>query len=94
MVETIKSYSYNTDRFMQNAAYTRLKSLQIGYTIPSDVTRKFHVDKLRLYFTGENLFTITDLMFFDPETNTTGLTGSAQSYPLSRILSTGINVSF
>lgn len=89
-----KNYSYNTDRFMQNAAYTRLKSLQIGYTIPSDVTRKFHVDKLRLYFTGENLFTITDLMFFDPETNTTGLTGSAQSYPLSRILSTGINVSF
>ncbi|WP_299782395.1 TonB-dependent receptor [uncultured Formosa sp.] len=89
-----KNYSYNTDRFLQNAAYTRLKSVQIGFTIPRDVTRKFHVDKLRLYFTGENLFTITDLMFFDPETNTTGLTGSAQSYPLSRILSTGINVSF
>ncbi len=89
-----KNYSYNTDRFLQNAAYARLKSLQIGFTIPSDVTNKFKVDKLRIYTTGENLFTFTDLMFFDPEVNTTGLTGSAQSYPLSRILSLGLNVTF
>jgi TonB-linked SusC/RagA family outer membrane protein len=89
-----KNYREHTDRFLQNAAYARLKSLQIGYTIPSEVTRKFKVDKIRLFVTGENLFTITDLMFFDPETNTSGLTGSAQSYPLSRILSTGVNLSF
>ncbi|WP_317664168.1 TonB-dependent receptor [Maribacter sp. TH_r10] len=89
-----KNYSYNTDRLLQNAAYTRLKSLQIGFTLPNDVTSRFHVDKLRIYATGENLFTFTDLMFFDPETNTSGLTGSAQSYPLSRILSLGVNLSF
>ncbi len=89
-----KNYSYHTDRLLQNAAYTRLKSVQIGFTIPASITRKFKVDKFRLYLTGENLLTFTDLMFFDPETNTSGLTGSAQSYPLSRIISTGVNISF
>ncbi|MCB4797910.1 SusC/RagA family TonB-linked outer membrane protein [Neotamlana laminarinivorans] len=89
-----KNYNVHTDRLLQNAAYTRLKSVQLGYTIPREVTRKFKVDKIRLYATGENLLTFTDLMFFDPEVNTTGLTGSAQSYPLSRILSTGVNISF
>jgi TonB-linked SusC/RagA family outer membrane protein len=89
-----KNYSYNTDRYLQNAAYTRLKSVQIGYTIPRNITRRIKLDNVRIYATGENLLTFTDLMFFDPETNTSGLTGSAQSYPLSRIISTGINVSF
>ncbi|WP_372650317.1 TonB-dependent receptor [Draconibacterium sp.] len=89
-----KNYSYNTDHLLQDASYVRLKSLQVGYTLPSSLTRKIRLDKVRIYATGENLLTFTDLMFFDPETNTSGLTGSAQSYPLSRIISTGINVSF
>lgn len=89
-----KNYSYSTSHLLQDASYTRLKSVQIGYTIPASLTRKIKVDNVRLYVTGENLLTFTDLKFFDPETNTTGLTGSAQSYPLSRIISTGINVSF
>ena len=89
-----KNYSYNTEHLLQNAAYARLKSVQIGYTLPRNITRRIKLDKVRIYVTGENLLTFTDLMFFDPETNTSGLTGSAQSYPLSRILSTGINVSF
>lgn len=91
---TNKNYSYHTDRLLQNAAYTRLKSLQVGYTLPRSIVNRIKLDNVRVYVTGENLFTITDLMFFDPETNTSGLTGSAQSYPLSRIISTGINVSF
>jgi len=89
---TNKNYSKNSTHFLQSAAYLRLKNLQIGFSIPESVTNnKF---KIRIYASGENLLTWTDLMFYDPEAITSGLTGSAQSYPLSTIISTGINVSF
>lgn len=89
---TNKNYSQNTTHFLQSAAYVRLKNVQLGFSIPESVTKNKY--KIRLYATGENLLTWTDLMFYDPEAITTGLTGSAQSYPLSAIISTGINVSF
>uniref|UniRef100_UPI0040481660 SusC/RagA family TonB-linked outer membrane protein n=1 Tax=Mariniflexile sp. TaxID=1979402 RepID=UPI0040481660 len=92
---TNKNYIQNTSHFIQSGAYTRLKSLQIGYNLPKDVTTKLNINTIRMYVTGENLFTITDLMFFDPETVRGGndLLGSASSYPLSRIVSFGVNVS-
>lgn len=89
-----KNYAYAVDRYIQNGAYARLKSLQIGYTIPRSATEKFGINTIRLFATGENLITIDDLLFFDPEIVTAGTFGSAQSYPLSRIVSLGLNVSF
>lgn len=92
---TNKNYQQNTTHFLQNGAYARLKSLQIGFTIPSEVTSKYNISNFRIFITGENLFTITNLMFYDPESLLgAGLTGSAQTYPLSTIISTGINISF
>ncbi|ALJ04195.1 hypothetical protein APS56_03105 [Pseudalgibacter alginicilyticus] len=96
---TNKNYRLNTTHFIQSGAYTRLKSLQIGYTIPKNVTQSLNIDNIRMYLTGENLFTVTDLMFFDPEQvrdfpGNNDLIGSASSYPLSRIVSFGVNVSF
>ncbi|CAH8282389.1 TonB-linked SusC/RagA family outer membrane protein [Mariniflexile fucanivorans] len=96
---TNKNYRLNTTHFIQSGAYTRLKSLQIGYTIPKNVTKDLNIDNIRMYVTGENLFTVTDLMFFDPEQvrdfpGNNDLLGSASSYPLSRIVSFGVNVSF
>ncbi|MEP4948226.1 MAG: SusC/RagA family TonB-linked outer membrane protein, partial [Flavobacteriaceae bacterium] len=96
---TNKNYRLNTTHFIQSGAYARLKSLQIGYTIPNDVTNKFNISNIRLYVTGENLFTISNLIFFDPEqvrdfAGNNDLLGSASSYPLSRIVSFGANVSF
>ncbi|MEP5338185.1 MAG: TonB-dependent receptor [Algibacter sp.] len=94
---TNKNYRQNTTHFIQSGAYARLKSLQIGYTIPKDVTNRLNINNIRMYVTGENLFTATNLMFFDPEAiggDTGVLVGSARSYPLSRIVSFGVNVSF
>lgn len=96
---TNKNYRLNTSHFIQSGAYMRLKSLQIGYTIPKEVTSKFNVSNIRMYVTGENLFTATDLIFFDPEqvrdyAGNNDLLGSASSYPLSRIVSFGANISF
>lgn len=89
-----RNYRYAVDRYIQNGAYTRLKSLQIGYTIPDKLLDRINVNSFRVFFTGENLFTISELMFFDPEVVTSNVAGSAQSYPLSQIMSCGLNLSF
>lgn len=87
-------------RYLQNAAYIRMKNLQIGYTIPAHITKKIGISNLRVFFSGENLFTITGLPDgFDPETIGTGYnadngTKSGKSYPLSRTFSTGFSVNF
>lgn len=89
-----KNYGAIVDRYIQNGAYMRLKSMQVGFTIPKSATSKYGITNFRIYLTGENLFTRSDMMFFDPEIVTSSVAGSAQSYPLSKIFSTGINVSF
>lgn len=79
--------------YLQNAAYIRLKNLQIGYTLPAGVLQKLHIQKLRLVATGENLWTGTSMAkMFDPETVDGGSGGSV--YPLSRVLSLGLSVTF
>lgn len=88
-----RNYAYNVDRYIQNGAYTRLKSVQLGYTVPKEITEEINISNLRIYISGENLFTKSDMLFYDPETIPSGF-GSAQSYPLSMIISTGLNLSF
>ena len=80
-------------RFVQDASYLRLKNIQIGYTLPHKITRKVGINKLRIYFSGENLLTFTDLSpIFDPETIDKGWGGSV--YPISKTVSFGINLTF
>ncbi len=79
----------NSDRYMQNAAYGRLKNMTLGYTIPSSVLSKAGIGKLRVYITGENLITITPLNeAFDPETL------GNMTYPVNRKVAVGLNLSF
>ena len=78
-------------RYLQNAAYIRLKNVQLGYTLPSSLTNKFYVSKLRVFVSGENLWTGTGLFkTLDPETIDAGYGGSG--YPLSKTLSFGLSV--
>jgi TonB-linked SusC/RagA family outer membrane protein len=80
-------------RYLQDASYIRLKNLQIGYTLPQTLTRKAGVEKLRLFFSGENLWTATGMIeIFDPETIDGGWNGSV--YPLSKVFSFGLNLNF
>lgn len=79
-------------RYLQNAAYIRLKNLQIGYTIPKSITARWGIQNVRVFFSGENLWTGTSLASqFDPETISSY---NGNSYPLSKTLSCGINVTF
>lgn len=78
-------------RYLQNAAYARLKNVTLGYTLPDKWTDKIGVDRLRVFFSGDNLCEITGLYKHykvDPE----GLNG--QMYPLQRSYSFGLNVTF
>lgn len=76
-------------QFVQNAAYIRLKNLQIGYTLPKAWTTKVGLERVRVFFSGDNLWTGTSInKNFDPE----ALYQNGMTYPLSRTLSCGVNV--
>ena len=82
-------------KYLQNAAYIRLKNLQIGYTLPRKIVQKMGVQNLRFFASGENLLTITDLVkFFDPETIESGSFAHGYAYPLSRTYAFGLNITF
>lgn len=77
-------------RYLQNAAYIRLKNLQIGYTLPASFLTKAGINKIRIYVSGENLWTGTSLVKqFDPETIETM---KGNGYPLSMTLSGGLSL--
>ncbi len=77
-----------SDAFVHNAAYLRCKNIQLGYTIPQEITRKFFVENFKVYASIDNLFTITDFPGLDPEV------GATVGYPSVRQYSVGLNVSF
>ncbi|MEN0053528.1 MAG: TonB-dependent receptor [Mucilaginibacter sp.] len=77
--------------FLQDASYLRLKNLVLGYTIPAQVTKKIGINRLRVYFAGDNLFTITKFKGLDPERYGSG---DLVQYPQNKIYSFGVNVSF
>lgn len=81
-------------RYLQNGAYMRLKNLQIGYTFPKAWMEKAKIQNLRVFFSGDNLFTITKLAkMFDPEATSAGEGYSnGKTYPLSTTISFGLNV--
>ncbi len=87
-------------RFLENASYTRLKNLQIGYTFK---TNQWKVDRLRVYLAATNLFTLTKYSGFDPEmtvsANSSGEGDRANgidwgTYPACRTYTFGVNLTF
>ena len=77
-------------RYLLNAAYMRLKNLQIGYTLPKTLLSHIGLTNARFFVSMENLFTITSLPHqFDPETISSK---AANGYPLSKTFSFGVNV--
>ena len=81
-------------RYLMNAAYIRLKNVSIGYTLPTTLVNKWKLQNLRVYVTGENLWTGTSLTsLFDPETLTTDPAGMIK-YPLSAVYSFGLSITY
>lgn len=86
---------------IRNTSYIRLKTLELGYTLPSRITLKAHIKSLRVYFSGYNLLTFSPLKNIDPErpgTNGGVNTGSDSilfyNYPVNRTFNFGVNIKF
>lgn len=92
-------------RYMQSAAYLRLKNITVGYTLPAKFTSRLGINRFRIYASGENLMTWSGIKeFFDPEAVTDNVAkvnpsyssanGWGYAYPFQRRLSFGLDVQF
>lgn len=92
----IKSDPVFSDYWVEDGSFFRLQTLTVGYTI--QYFKKLGLNKVRVYATGENLFTITGYSGVDPEVNTSGLGSPGidrfNFYPRPRTFSFGLNVAF
>jgi TonB-linked SusC/RagA family outer membrane protein len=72
--------------WIMSSNYLRLKTLELGYTLPSKLTKKVKIDRARIFFNGYNLLTVSPMKIMDPE--------QAGQYPLNTTYSVGLNLSF
>jgi len=93
---------YST-RFLEDGSYTRLKNLQVGYTIPKDVVSKVRLSSVRIYFSATNLLTFTGYSGMDPEMTVSDNSRSEGdrangmdwgTYPSAKSYNVGLNVTF
>ncbi|WP_276482162.1 SusC/RagA family TonB-linked outer membrane protein [Paraflavitalea pollutisoli] len=87
--ETIQNNQWTSTWWMRNGAFVRLKSVELGYTLPGRLLKRFGLANARLYANGNNLFVISGFKLWDPEMGSNGL-----AYPLQRVYNVGVNLSF
>lgn len=93
--EYMQSSYRESDAWRMDAKYLRMKSIEVGYTIPTHITNKYFLNHVRVYANAHNLLTITDsfLKQFDPE-KYEGQYQAGYNYPLMQSFNAGVNVSF
>lgn len=86
----------SSDLYVNDGSFLRLKSIQLGYTLPSSITNLFYVKNLRVYVMAENLFTLTKYHGFDPEISSGGTSLGVDRgiYPQARTWLMGASVTF
>ena len=85
--------NYQSDRFLTSASYLCLQNVNIGYTLPSNLTSKIGISKLRVYVTGANLWLWSKRQGLDPRQSLSGGTSNAYYSPI-RTISGGLTVTF
>jgi TonB-linked SusC/RagA family outer membrane protein len=103
---TTRTLGVAQTRYLQNVAYVRMKNIQIGYNLPSNWTKRIGAQSMRLYFSGENLFTyspmykivkntidVENAVRSDRDTNS-GNSGDGYNYPMLKSYSFGVNLGF
>lgn len=84
------NYSYDSDLWLKDASYIRLKTIMISQQINFPFMKKLGISKFQIFGNAYNLLTFDYLKFADPETQTS----SRPTYPTMKILNTGINITF
>ena len=99
--DTNKNFSNPSDFNLQKGDFFRFKTIQLGYSLPSDFINRISLQKVRFYVTGENLFTITKYTGFDPEVGGPSAAGmdNVQGvdrgyYPQAKSYMLGVNLQF
>ncbi|WP_432713431.1 SusC/RagA family TonB-linked outer membrane protein [Pedobacter sp.] len=92
------SNNRTSSRFLENGSYFRMKTLQLGYTLKEETSKKIKVSALRAYISADNLFTITKYTGFNPDLGRTGtildrgVDFGHVAYPLARTISLGFQL--
>ena len=76
--------------WLHNVRYIKLRNLEFGYTLPKTLLAKSGISNLRVYLSGTNLVTLTNVPIIDPE----GSKDNGLIYPTPRIINLGINLKF
>ncbi len=87
------NFASASDRFLVDASYLNIQNIQVGYTLPSKITKKFGVDRLRVYLACDNIYYWSYRKGLDPRYSFTGATSYASYSPI-RTISGGINLTF
>ena len=97
---------YPSSRFLEDGSYVRLKNVQVGYTVPNKIVSRYRIKSLRIYVTGQNLWTLTNYTGLDPEMHVSdnvkrdtygGDVGAGidwGTYPSARSYIVGLNLNF
>mgnify|MGYP000755307463 FL=1 len=87
--ESVPNNTQSSTWWMQDGSFMRLKSLELGYTLPERWTRKARISNVRIYLNGTNLLTFSKFKLWDPEMGGNGL-----GYPIQRVYNIGLSVNF
>jgi TonB-linked SusC/RagA family outer membrane protein len=79
----------NSTWWIRNGRFLRMKNAELGYTLPKNFFPSTGIESLRLYLAGQNLFNLSDFKLWDPE-----MGGEGFNYPLQKVYSVGLTVSF
>lgn len=95
------NYNKLTSLYLESGNYLRLRTIQLGYSLPKSLISKWGMQKLRFYVLSENLFTLTKYSGYDPEIGVSGDSGGGAQYgidrgvyPQARSFLIGLNVGF
>ncbi len=86
---TIQNNNRVSTWFMQDGSFLRLKSVELGYSIPQKMSNKLLMENLRLYCSGTNLLTFSKFKLWDPE-----MAGKGLGYPIQKVINFGLQISF
>ena len=96
MYQDPNSNARESDRFIENGNFVRLRQIQVGYTLPTNLIKRIYLERLRFYVSAENLFTITGYDGIDPEFSRGVLNAGVDKliYPFTRSFTVGAQLSF
>jgi TonB-linked SusC/RagA family outer membrane protein len=86
--------NYNSSRRLVDASYLRLKNVSLAYNLPSNIVKKMHLGGIRIYASGINLLTFSEMGEYDPEVTARGTAFGSYDFPSLRTYTFGVQVNF